>query len=61
MFYQNHSLTLYTVKIFCNLILILILTDERRLALFPARTIVRDPHYRESPTYRKQDLNLHRT
>ena len=24
------------------------LTDERRLALFPAETIVRDPHHRSS-------------
>ena len=31
------------------------------LALFPAGTIVRDPHHRESPTRRKQDLNLRRT
>ena len=28
------------------------LTDERRLALFPAGTIVRDLHHRESPTRR---------
>ena len=28
------------------------LTNERRLALFPAGTIVRDPHHRESPTRR---------
>ena len=28
------------------------LTDERCLALFPAGTIVRDPHHRESPTRR---------
>ena len=28
------------------------LTDEMRLALFPARTIVRDSHHRESPTRR---------
>ena len=34
------------------------LTDERRLALFPARTIVRDPHHRESPARREQGLNL---
>ena len=26
------------------------LTDKRRLFLFPAGTIVRDPHHRESPT-----------
>ena len=29
------------------------LTDQRRLALFPARTIVRDPHHCESPTRRE--------
>ena len=34
------------------------LTDERRLALFPAGIIVRDPHHHESPTRREQDLNL---
>ena len=32
-----------------------------RLALFPAGTIVRDPHHRESPTRREQGLNLRRT
>ena len=32
------------------------LTDERRLALFPAGTIIRDPHHREFPTHREQDL-----
>ena len=37
------------------------LTDERRLALFPAGTIVRDPHHHESPTRREQGLNLRRT
>ena len=31
------------------------------LALFPARTIARDPHHHESPTRREQDLNLRRT
>ena len=30
------------------------LTDERRLALFPAEAIIRDPHHRESPTRREQ-------
>ena len=34
------------------------LTNERRLALFPAETIVGDSHHRESPTRREQDLNL---
>ena len=33
------------------------LIDERHLALFPAGTIVRDPHDRESPTGREQHLN----
>ena len=37
------------------------LTDERRLTLFPAATIVRDPHHRESLTHREQDMNLCRT
>ena len=32
-----------------------------RLVLFPAGTIVRDPHHIESPTRREQDLNLRRT
>ena len=35
--------------------------DERRLALFPAETIVRDPQLRESPIRREQDVNLRRT
>ena len=30
------------------------LTDESRLALFPAGSIVRDPHHRESLTHRQQ-------
>ena len=37
------------------------LTDEKRVALFPAGTIVRDPHHGKSPTRREQDLNLRRT
>ena len=37
------------------------LTYERRLALFPAGIIVRDPHLSESPTSREQGLNLRRT
>ena len=32
------------------------LTNERHLVLFPAGTIVRDPHHRKSPTRHKQDL-----
>ena len=37
------------------------LTEERRLALFPARTIVRDPQHRETSTRRDHGLNLRRT
>ena len=44
-----------------ELIFVVWLTDERRLASFPAGTIDRDPHHRESPTHREQDLNLPRT
>ena len=36
------------------------LTNKRRLALFPAGTIVRDPNHRESPTRREQGLNEQR-
>ena len=37
------------------------LTEERRLALFPAGTIVRDPQHRETSTRRDHGLNLRRT
>ena len=37
------------------------LTEERRLDSFPAGTIIKDPHHRQSPTRREQDLNLHIT
>ena len=33
---------------------------QKRLTLFPTGTIVRRPHYCESPTRRQQDLNLRR-
>ena len=36
------------------------LTDERRLALFPAYNIAIDPHHLESLTSCKQDWNLRR-
>ena len=42
-------------------VLVVLLTDERLLALFPAGTMVRDHHHRESPLRRGQDLNLRRT
>ena len=34
------------------------LTAERRLALFPAGSIVRDPNHHKSPTHREQGLKL---
>ena len=37
------------------------LTDERRLALFPARTIAKNLPHRESATHREQGLDLRRT
>ena len=43
------------------IVFVVLLTDERRLALFPAGTIVRDPHHHGSPTRCEQGLNLHRT
>ena len=66
------KLSLLTVAIFINGKLLSLtvmmmncfvvwLTDEMRLALFPAGTIVRNPHHLESPTHREQDLNLRRT
>ena len=43
------------------IVLVVWLTDERRLALFPTGTTVTDPHHRESPTRCEQHLNLRRT
>ena len=37
------------------------LTDKKHLNLFPAATIVIDPHDFESPRRREHDLKLHRT
>ena len=34
---------------------------QRNLALFPAPAINKDPHHHESPTRRKQNLNLRKT
>ena len=47
--------------IFWWIVFVVWLTDESHLTLFPAGTIVRDPHHRESPTRREQDLNLSKT
>ena len=43
------------INCFCSMV------DERHLTLFPARTIVKDPHRCVFPTRREQDLNLRRT
>ena len=37
------------------------LTNDGRLMLSLAGTIVRDPHHHESPARREQDFNLHKT
>ena len=40
-------------ELFCGMV------DHRRhLALFPARTIVKEPHHQKSPTRHEQGLNL---
>ena len=44
-----------------NCFFVLWQTDEGRLALFPAGTIVRDPHHQESATWGKQSLNMRKT
>ena len=56
-------MTIFIIILFIdelNCFFVVWLTDERRLALFPIGTIVRDPHHRESPTRREQGLNLRR-
>ena len=44
------------INCFCGMV-----DRRKRLALFPAETIVRDPHHRESPPVHKKDLNMCRT
>ena len=42
-------------EFFCGMV------DQRKaFSLFPAGTVVRDPHRRESPTRHEQGLNLRR-
>ena len=43
------------------IVLVVWLTDERRLALFTAGTTVTNPHHGKYPRHHEQDLNLHRT
>ena len=59
MVYNSLVSLMMTMMMIMNCFLVW-LTGERHLALFPAGTIVRDPHHRESPTRREQDLNLRR-
>ena len=40
-----------------ELLFVVWLTDEKRLALFPVGTIVRDSHHCESPRCCEQDRN----
>ena len=55
------SLFLMMMMMNCFCSMVVWLNDGRRLALFPAGAIVRDPHHCESLTRREQDLNLRRT
>ena len=51
----------FDMMVMMNIVFVVLLTDERCLALFPARSIDRDPHHGESLTLCKQDLKVHRT
>ena len=43
------------------MVVVVCLTEEKRLALFTAGAIIRDTHHRESPTRGEQGLNLRKT
>ena len=43
-------------EFFCSMV-----NRRKALALFPAKTIVRDPHHGESPARNDQVLNMRRT
>ena len=54
-FFSRHIYNPASVMLFigyCSSLMMMMvwLTEERRLALIPAGTILRDPHHRESPT-----------
>ena len=54
-FFSRHIYNPASVMLFigyCSSLMMMMvwLTEERRLALIPAETILRDPHHRESPT-----------
>ena len=66
--FDRHQSNIYKVKFRQVLMMMMMmmncfdeLTNERRLTLFPAGTIVRDPHHRQPLTRREQDLNLRGT
>ena len=48
--FYRHNILIKTRNEWWWIVFAVWLTDERRLALFPAGTIVRDPHHRESLT-----------
>ena len=53
-FEEIESTDVMMINCFCGMV-------ERGTALFLALTIVRNLHYRKSPTRHEQDLNLHKT
>ena len=59
--YVPHNILMMMMIMMMMHVFVVWLTDERRLALFPAGIIVRDPHHRESPASREQGSNLRRT
>ena len=62
--YHNHMKPVtdfYAEVSYWRIVFVVWLTDERCLSLFPAGTIVRDTHHRESLILREQGLNLRRT
>ena len=64
---QNSANRMYLFKVLrrqtmmMKIVSVVLITDELHLALFPAGTIVKDPHHRESPTRRELVFNLRRT
>ena len=56
-FYSNSDQPNLWKSMMMNWIVFVVwMTNERRLALFPARTIVKDPHHHKSATRCKQDF-----
>ena len=57
---RNEETIDYIVMMMMNCFVVWLI-EERRLALFPAGTIVRDPQHRKTSTRRDQGLKLRRT